>query len=139
MSNESDRLRADAALVGVGSWARSKTIVDHRGDPAGGIVCAILGGPIYDTDTGEIKDATCYRVRDPDDLDRMRFRLLGVADVDPAESTMAHPREVGRLARRLAYEIGRSKRSTGIARELGHAEIMAWTDVHALLVAVGFG
>ena len=54
MSNESDRLRADAALVGVGSWARSKTIVDHRGDPAGGIVCAILGGPLYDTDTGEI-------------------------------------------------------------------------------------
>jgi len=136
----SDRLRADAALVGVGSWAYSKTIIDSRGEPSGGIVCAILGGPIYDTDTGEIRDATQYRVRDPDDLDRFRVKLFGVADVDPADATMAHPREVGRLARRLAYEIGRSKnRTSTVAKELSHAEIMAWTDIHALIAAVGLG
>jgi hypothetical protein len=133
---DADRLRADAALVDIGVWARSKTIVDSHGEAAGGIICAILEGPGYDTETGEITNAVAYRTRDPDDLDRFRIRILGAGDIDPAACHPASARDVGRLVRRLCFEIGRSKNRTGIAREIGYQEQMALHDILVLLRAV---
>jgi hypothetical protein len=129
-------LQADAALVDVGVWIRSRTVVNTYGEPVGGIVCRVEHQTAADPETGEMTDLVIYRTRDPNDLDPLNVRTFGGADIDPATACPAHPREVGRLVRRVCFEIGRAKNRTGIAKELGGHERTALLDVIAALVAV---
>jgi len=129
-------LPADARLIDVGSWLRSRSIVDLDGEPVGGICCRIDRQTLFESDTGEIRDVTLYRVRHPDDRDPLRMRILDGADIDPATAWPATPKEVGRLVRRVCFEIGRSRNRTGIARELGAHETTAVVDCAAVLAAV---
>jgi hypothetical protein len=121
-------------VADVGDWVASASVVDWRGEPARGIVCAVVTRTTYDDETGERADAVSYRVRDPDDGDRFRNRVI--PDGDAVVGLAATPRDVGRLARRLAKEIGALERG-GKIPALTYSEVMAWHDVTGLLRVVG--
>jgi hypothetical protein len=135
--DEGDRLRADAQLIGVGTWLRHAT-VRHTDDPYGkvlGIVCEVTRDRHVDDD-GEITDVTVYRVRDPNGHDPYNVTLVQGSDVDPSEAWTATPLEVSRLVRRVGYEVGRSKTRSGIARELRPHERAALVDALRVLVEI---
>jgi hypothetical protein len=136
MTGEGERLRADAALVGVGTWLRHGT-VRHTDDPYGkvlGIVCDITRERRVDDD-GEITEQTVYRYRNPDGHDPLNVGVVQGCDVDPSEAWTATPLEASRLVRRIGFEVGRSKTRTGIAKELRPHERTALLDAVAVLVA----
>ncbi len=135
--SDTDRLRADAALIAVGSWIthREVRLGDDPFPKRLGIVCAVDRERTVDDD-GDITDVVVYRYRNPDNRDPYNVGRVTGADIDPAASAWATPLEVSRLARRVCFEVGRSKTRSGIARELKPAERSAIRDVIAVLVAV---
>jgi hypothetical protein len=128
-------LQADAALVGVGWWVRSRTVIDRYGDPAGGIVCHVDRQHVADDD-GEIHDLALYRVRNTHDIDPLGARILDGSDIDPAGAAPASYHDAATLTRRVCFELGKTRRRSGIARELRPAELSALRDVVAVLSAV---
>ena len=122
-------LEADAALIAVGTWIRSKTIVNSFDEAVGGIVCEIVRLDRYDPDTGEITYTAAYRVRDCNDPDTLRARVLTGDDIDPGDAWPASTYDIARLVRRICFEIGRSKsRAARAARELRPHETSALYD-----------
>jgi hypothetical protein len=121
-------------VADVGDWVASASVVDYRGEPVRGIVCAVVSQPSYDDETGERTDAVSYRVRDPDNPDRFANKVI--PDTSAVVGVAATPRDVGRLARRLAKEIGNLERG-GKVPPITYQEKVAWHDVARLLGVVG--
>lgn len=130
-------LESDAALVAVGSWLRSKTIVNSFDEAVGGIVCDAVVRQQVDDETGEVSDIVLYRVRDCNDPVPLRWRVLPGDDVDPGEAWPASTYDISRLVRRVCFEIGKAKtRTARAARELSLEERGALVDALSALVAV---
>jgi hypothetical protein len=128
---------ADAALIAVGTWIRSKTIVNSYDEAVAGIVCLITHSESLDAETGEITARLLFTVRDCNDVDPLRVRTLPADDIDPADAYPASTYDVARLVRRVCFEVGKAKsRKTRAARELTDHELTALLDALRVLAAV---
>jgi hypothetical protein len=129
----SDALIADASLIDIGWSIWSRTIVDHNGEPVGGVVCEYERRHTADPDTGEITDRVVYRVRSPygGPLAAMHDRIIGGDDIDVPDGIEPINRaRCNLLARRICAAL--AKRSG----PLGGTELSALRDAVALQLAL---